>query len=70
MTKGRKIAVVSDLCVACGTCITECPLAAISITDGIKARINTEKCVGCGKCSKICPASIIDIVTCEVKHEN
>ncbi len=70
MVKSKKIAQVSTLCVACGTCIKVCPMGAIAITDGIKARINKEKCVGCGKCSKICPASVIEIVTREVEDEN
>ncbi|MFI3212338.1 MAG: 4Fe-4S binding protein [Eubacteriales bacterium] len=52
------MAIVSNLCVACGTCIRECPLSAISISNGIHATVNKEKCVGCGKCSKICPASV------------
>ncbi len=67
--KKKRLAVVNDLCVACGTCLKTCPLKAISITDGRKARVNKEKCVGCGKCSKVCPASVIEIVTLEVEHE-
>ncbi|MGL4791136.1 MAG: 4Fe-4S binding protein [Anaerotignaceae bacterium] len=68
MTKNKKIAKVSNLCVACGTCINVCPFNAISINHGIKAKIDLSKCVGCGKCSKICPASIIEIVACEVEN--
>ena len=70
MLKSKKIAQVDSLCVACGTCVRECPFSAISITNGIKAKIDLEKCVGCGKCSKICPASIIEIIPREVNYEN
>ena len=70
MFKSKKIAQVDNLCVACGTCIRECPFSAISILDGKKAKIDLEKCVGCGKCSKICPASVIEIVAREVNYEN
>lgn len=58
----KKKAQVGTLCVACGTCLKECPLGAIAINDGISAVVDREKCVGCGKCSKICPASVIEIV--------
>lgn len=66
MKKNKKIAKISNLCVACGTCINECKFEAIEITNGIKAKVDLEKCVGCGKCSKICPASVIEIVLNEV----
>ncbi len=69
MPKIKKRAKVGEFCVACGTCIAECPLKAISISTGVKAEIDSEKCVGCGKCSKVCPASAIEIVTLEVEHE-
>lgn len=65
----KKIAKVDGFCVACGTCISECPLKAISIRTGVNAEVDCEKCVGCGKCSKICPASAIEIVTLEVEDE-
>ena len=69
MGKSKKIARVDPLCVACGTCIKECPFQAIGIRDGTIARIDLEKCVGCGKCSKICPASVIEMILREVKDE-
>ena len=70
MLKSKRVAQVDNLCVACGTCMKECPFGAIGITDGIKAKIDLEKCVGCGKCSKICPASVIEIIAREVNDEN
>ncbi len=67
--KSKRIAQVSNLCVACGTCMKACPLGAISINNGVKANIDLEKCIGCGKCSKVCPASVIGIVAREVYNE-
>ncbi|WP_331488225.1 4Fe-4S dicluster domain-containing protein [Chakrabartyella piscis] len=68
--KSKRIATIDTLCVACGTCMKECPFGAISIPTGIKALVNLEICVGCGKCSKVCPASVITIVEREVAYEN
>lgn len=71
----KKIAIISDECVACGCCEKVCPLNAVSITNGVIAIIDEQKCVGCGKCSKACPACVISIVrkisvqnTKEVRH--
>lgn len=60
--KSKRIASVDAYCVACGTCMKECPFGAISIYKGLRAVIDGVKCVGCGKCSKVCPASTITIV--------
>ena len=69
MAKSKKIARVSKECVACGACMTVCPLKAISIDTGVNANIDLEKCVGCGKCSVICPASVIELCAREVTDE-
>lgn len=69
MAKSSKMAKVGEFCVACGSCISECSLCAISISTGVKAEIDSKKCVGCGKCSKICPASVIKIISREVEYE-
>lgn len=46
--------VISDECVACGTCAEECPQEAISEGDG-KYEIDADKCVDCGTCADVCP---------------
>ena len=38
--------VISDDCIACGTCIDECPVGAIS--EGDKYSIDPEMCTDCG----------------------
>jgi len=59
--KTRKQAIISNECVACGTCIKVCPHQAIKIYKGIHAEVNYDICVGCGKCKTVCPASVIEI---------
>ena len=45
--------VISDDCIACGTCIDECPSGAIS--EGEKYSINPDLCTECGTCADVCP---------------
>ena len=46
--------VISDECVACGTCASECPADAISEGDG-KYVIDADACADCGSCADVCP---------------
>lgn len=48
-------------CIACGTCISKCPVEAISYAEEGKARINTETCISCSKCISVCPVQAIRI---------
>ena len=43
--------VISDECVACGTCAEECPAEAISEGDG-KYVIDADTCLECGTCER------------------
>ena len=47
--------VISDACVACGTCMDGCPVNAISQGD-TKYSIDPEVCLSCGSCEASCPA--------------
>jgi ferredoxin len=49
--------VITDECVACGTCAEECPADAIE--EGEPYVINGEKCTECGSCSEACPVEAI-----------
>ncbi len=61
--KSKKYAVAdSGNCVACGTCILECPKGAIDIVKGCYAFCDSALCVGCGKCAKVCPVGCISII--------
>ena len=48
---------ISDECVACGTCIAECPSGAIS--EGDIYHIDPNLCVDCGTCAGVCPMGAI-----------
>ena len=44
----------TDECLACGACVDECPVEAISEVDG-KYVIDADKCIDCGTCKDVCP---------------
>lgn len=46
-----------DMCVACGSCQSECPVGAISAGDVYK--IDPDTCVDCGTCVDVCPVGAI-----------
>ena len=49
--------VINDDCVACGTCIDECPVDAI--TEGDIYVIDPDICTDCGSCADVCPTEAI-----------
>ena len=49
--------VISDDCIACGTCIDECPVEAISEVDIYS--ITPDVCTDCGNCADVCPSEAI-----------
>jgi len=49
--------VIDDSCIACGTCIDECPVDAIS--EGDIYVIDPEVCTDCGSCAEVCPTESI-----------
>ena len=51
--------VIGDDCIACGTCIDECPSGAIS--EGDKYSINPDICTECGTCADVCPNEAISL---------
>lgn len=50
--------VISDDCIMCGTCASECPCGVISEGDG-KYVIDPDGCVECGTCEAACPVGAI-----------
>lgn len=44
--------ITSD-CIACGTCLPECPVDAID--EGDIFEIKPETCIACNKCADVCP---------------
>ena len=50
--------VIHDTCIACGTCIGECPVSAIS--EGDIYVIDADACIDCGSCAGACPTGAIE----------
>lgn len=46
--------VISDACIACGACESECPVSAITEGDGVYV-VNPDLCIDCGACAGVCP---------------
>lgn len=44
---------INDSCIACGACLPECPVEAIS--EGGIYTINADLCIDCGACAGVCP---------------
>ena len=50
--------IISDECIACGSCEAECPEDAISEGEE-QFVIDPEKCIDCGTCVDVCPVEAI-----------
>lgn len=48
---------ISQECIACGTCIDECPVNAI--IEGDIYKIISDICTDCGSCAEVCPVEAI-----------
>jgi ferredoxin len=46
-------------CIGCHTCMSACPMGAISVDADGKCIIDPTKCVGCGACASVCPVTAI-----------
>ncbi len=44
---------ISEECIACGACMQECPVEAIS--EGDIYVIDEDLCIDCGACADVCP---------------
>ncbi len=49
--------VITDDCMACGSCAASCPVEAIS--EGDKYSIDADTCIECGACAADCPVEAI-----------
>jgi uncharacterized protein (DUF362 family)/NAD-dependent dihydropyrimidine dehydrogenase PreA subunit len=49
-----------DLCTACGTCIDQCPVSALSMNEDLP-QVDEETCIRCFCCQEICPEKAISL---------
>ncbi|WP_081964509.1 MULTISPECIES: DUF362 domain-containing protein [Porphyromonas] len=49
---------INGNCIACGTCMAECPTDSIS--EGDIYVIDPDTCVDCGACAAVCPTESIE----------
>ncbi len=50
--------VKQEMCTGCGICVDECPVDAMSVSEG-KASIDEENCIRCGRCHDVCPQEAV-----------
>ncbi len=50
--------VISDDCISCGACESECPVSAIAM-GADHYEIDADACTDCGSCSASCPVEAI-----------
>ena len=48
-----------EMCTACGQCVEECPVDAITLQDNDKASIDMDQCIRCGTCHDTCPEEAV-----------
>lgn len=48
---------ITEECIACGSCMEECPVDAIA--EGDIYIIDPELCTDCGECALVCPVEAI-----------
>lgn len=58
------IEVDSEKCIACGACISICPVNTMAFAEDFSVVFNKEKCIGstCGTCVEACPVRAIKLI--------
>jgi len=48
-------------CIGCGMCLSVCPHAVLSLTNGKIEIANRDACMECGACARNCPAEALNV---------
>jgi NAD-dependent dihydropyrimidine dehydrogenase PreA subunit len=48
-------------CIGCGMCLSVCPHAVLSLTNGKIEIMNRDACMECGACAQNCPAEAVSV---------
>lgn len=49
--------IITDTCIACGSCQAECPVSCIS--EGDIYSVDPDQCIDCDACVQVCPVDAI-----------
>ena len=55
-------------CLGFGTCMSVCPVEAITRDEKGRIVVEKDKCIGCGKCTKVCPNGVIRLVPEHIEY--
>lgn len=50
---------ITDACISCGSCASDCPAGAIS-EGSAHFEIDADACLDCGACASTCPTGAIE----------
>ena len=59
-----------ESCLACGTCLTKCPVGALSLYENTNLQVNRNACMLCGECIPLCPGAAFNIDSVEMSTED
>ena len=49
-----------DDCVACGSCVDECPQGVLKVEDAVEI-VEADNCISCGLCADACPVDVLAV---------